>query len=126
MQDYDVIIVGARVAGASTAMLLARQGHRVLLLDRARLPSEITRGHFVYRHGPRRLRDWGLLDRVIAAGAPPITTLTMDIGDFALEARDLSIDGIPWGIAPRRKILDNILLEAAIEAGVEIHDSTVV
>jgi 2-polyprenyl-6-methoxyphenol hydroxylase-like FAD-dependent oxidoreductase len=69
--DYDAIIVSARCAGASTAMLLARQGHRVLLIDRARFPSEIPHGHFVHRHGPPRLARWGLLDRIVASGCPP-------------------------------------------------------
>jgi 2-polyprenyl-6-methoxyphenol hydroxylase-like FAD-dependent oxidoreductase len=95
-----VVVVGARAAGASTAMLLARQGHRGLLLDRAKLPSEIAQGHFIYRDGPRRLHDWGLLERVIASGSPPVTTLTMDVGDFPLVARDLSLDGVAWGIGP--------------------------
>ena len=54
---HDVIVVGARCAGAATAMLLARAGARVLLLDRATLPSDIPHGHFIHRHGPRRLRD---------------------------------------------------------------------
>src|SRR5207237_257222 len=57
--DFDVIVVGARVAGASAAMLLARAGHKVLLLDRGSFPSEIAAGHFVHRHGPQRLQRWG-------------------------------------------------------------------
>jgi 2-polyprenyl-6-methoxyphenol hydroxylase-like FAD-dependent oxidoreductase len=124
--DYDVVVVGARAAGASTAMLLAQQGHRVLLLDRARLPSEIAQGHFIYRHGPRRLQKWGLLDRIVASGSPPVTRLSMDLGDFPLESRDLSDDGVPWGIGPRRGVLDKILLEAAIDAGVEVLDEVAV
>jgi flavin-dependent dehydrogenase len=124
--DYDVVIVGARAAGASTAMLLARQGQRVLLVDRDRLPSEIARGHFVYRDAPRRLQQWGLLDRIIASGSPPVTTLTMDVGDFPLVSRDLEVDGVPWGIGPRRGVLDKILLEAAIDAGVDVQDEVAV
>jgi flavin-dependent dehydrogenase len=124
--DYDVVVVGARAAGASTAMLLANQGHRVLLLDRARLPSEIAQGHFVYRHAPQRLQRWGLLDRIIASGSPPVTTLSQDLGDFPLVARDLSLDGVPWGIGPRRGVLDQILLEAAIDAGVDVQDQVAV
>jgi flavin-dependent dehydrogenase len=120
--DYDVVVVGARVAGASTALLLARAGHRVLLVDRARLPSEIARGHFVYRHAPRRLQRWGLLERLAASGSPPVTTLVMSAGDFPLEAHDLSVDGVPWGIGPRRGVLDRMLLEAAVDAGVEVMD----
>jgi flavin-dependent dehydrogenase len=120
--DYDVVVVGARVAGASTALLLARAGHRVLLVDRARLPSEIAQGHFVYRHAPRRLQRFGLLERLAASGSPPVTTLVMSVGDAPLEAHDLSVDGVPWGIGPRRGVLDRILLEAAVDAGAEVMD----
>jgi flavin-dependent dehydrogenase len=124
--EYDVVVVGARVAGATTAMLLARRGLRVLLLDRSRLPSEIAQGHFVYRQAPRRLRDWGLLERILETDCPPVTSLTMDVGDFPLRSTDLSVDGVPWGIGPRRGVLDKILLEAAVDAGVEVHDQTAV
>jgi 2-polyprenyl-6-methoxyphenol hydroxylase-like FAD-dependent oxidoreductase len=63
---YDAIVVGARCAGAATAMLLARRGFDVLLVDRARFPSEIPHGHYVRMHGAPRLAAWGLLDRVLA------------------------------------------------------------
>src|SRR6266702_6457995 len=69
---YDAIVVGARCAGAATAMLLARRGFDVLLVDRARFPSEIPHGHYVRMRGPPRLAAWGLLDRVLATGCPPI------------------------------------------------------
>jgi len=74
MQSGYAIIVGARCAGASTATLLARKGHRVLLVDRARFPSEIAHGHFIHRDRPPRLARWGLLDRIVATGCPPLTT----------------------------------------------------
>lgn len=117
---YDVIVVGARCAGASTAMLLARRGHRVLLVDRNTFPSDIPHGHFLHRRGPARLERWGLLDRVAATGTPPITAITTDYGDFPLSDRDLMIEGAPLGYGPRRKLLDRILVEAAVEAGVEL------
>ena len=85
--DYDAIVVGARCAGASTAMLLARHGHRVLLVDRAHFPSEIPQGHFVHRHGPPRLASWGLLDQVVASGCPPVTTSPLTSGDFPLRCK---------------------------------------
>src|SRR4051812_35378764 len=69
---YDAIVVGARCAGAPTAMLLARQGYKVLLVDRATFPSTIPQGHFIHRSGPRCLHRWGLLDQVVATGCPPI------------------------------------------------------
>src|SRR5262245_6428074 len=74
---YDAIVIGARCAGAATAMLLARRGLAVLLVDRARFPSEIPYGHLIHRHGPVRLDEWGLLDRVLATGCPAITSITL-------------------------------------------------
>lgn len=99
---YDAIVVGARCAGAATAMLLARRGFDVLLVDRARFPSEIPHGHYVRMHGPPRLAARGLLDRVLATGCPPITSITIDPGDFPLTGRGLVVDGVPVGVAPRR------------------------
>ena len=116
---YDVIIVGARCAGAPLAMLLARRGAKVLLLDRALFPSDIPHGHFIHRHGPRRLRDWGLLDR-IAAQTPAITRLVQDVGDFPLRVQDLIEDGLAWGYGPRRTTLDRVLIDAAVESGAEL------
>jgi 2-polyprenyl-6-methoxyphenol hydroxylase-like FAD-dependent oxidoreductase len=119
---YDAIVIGARCAGAATAMLLARSGRDVLLVDRARFGSDIPHGHFIHRHGPRRLREWGLLDRVLASGCPPVTRFTSDMGDFALTGTELEVDGIPMGVGPRRSALDAILVEAAIEAGAEYRE----
>ena len=119
---HDAIVVGARVAGAATALLLARRGFDVLLVDRARFPSEIPHGHYVHMHGPPRLAAWGLLDRVLATGCPPITSITMDLGDFPLTGRGLVVDGVPVGVAPRRAALDQVLIDAAIEAGAEFRD----
>lgn len=117
---YDAIIVGARCAGASTAMLLARRGHKVLLVDRATFPSDIPHGHFLHRRGPARLERWGLLEKVAATGAPPITAITTDYGDFPLSDRGILVDGAPLGYGPRRQAMDQILVEAAVEAGVEL------
>ncbi len=117
---YDAIIVGARCAGAATAMLLARRGHRVLLVDRATFPSDLPHGHFLHRRGPARLKRWGLLGRVAATGAPPITSVVSDYGDFPLSDRDITVDGAPLGYGPRRRAMDQILLDAAVEAGADL------
>jgi flavin-dependent dehydrogenase len=116
---YDAIVVGARCAGASTAMLLARKGLRVLLLDKSTFPAEIPHGHFIHRHGPRQLQKWGLLERIVATGCPPSTTFTVDTGEFRLTGRDLVLDGVAFGYGPRRGALDWVLVEAAMEAGAE-------
>jgi flavin-dependent dehydrogenase len=117
---YDAIIVGARCAGAATAMLLARRGHRVLLVDRATFPSDLPHGHFLHRRGPARLKRWGLLDRVAATGAPPVTSVTTDFGDFPLSDHDVLVDGAPLGYGPRRRAMDRILIDAAVEAGADL------
>ncbi|MEZ4658586.1 MAG: NAD(P)/FAD-dependent oxidoreductase [Caldilineaceae bacterium] len=119
---YDAIIVGARCAGASTAMLLGRKGYKVLLVDRAVFPKDIPHGHFIHRHGPQRLARWGLLDRITATNCPAVTTMTTDFGDFALTGHDLAVNGVAMGIGPRRTHFDKVLVDAAVEAGVELRD----
>ena len=93
---YDAIVIGARCAGAVTAMLLARSGHRVLLLERGAIPSDVHRGHFIHRHGPKRLADWGLLERIVATNCPPLTTHLTDFGDFPLIGRDIRVGNVAW------------------------------
>jgi 2-polyprenyl-6-methoxyphenol hydroxylase-like FAD-dependent oxidoreductase len=105
-------------------MLLARKGHSVLLVDRATFPSDIPHGHFIHMHGPRRLADWGMLDRVLATGCPPITSFTTYMDDFPLTGNDLEVDGVPLGLGPRRSAVDQVLVEAAVEAGAEFRDAT--
>jgi flavin-dependent dehydrogenase len=117
---HDAIVVGARCAGAATAMLLARKGYKVLLVDRAVFPSDIPHGHFIHRHGPRRLARWGLLERVAKTNCPPTTSCVMDLGDFPLIGTELSVDGIALGYGPRRSVVDTILVEGAIEAGAHV------
>jgi flavin-dependent dehydrogenase len=116
---YDAIIVGARCAGASTALLLARKGHKVLLVDRAPFPSDIPHGHLIHRHGPKRLKEWGLLDRIAATGCPAITEFSTDYGGVTLTGRDLALDGVAVAYAPRRVAIDRELVNAAIDAGAE-------
>ena len=84
---YDVIIVGARVAGSSTAMLLAGKGLRVLLVDRATFPSDTLSTHQVQLPGGARLRRWGLLDQVVASGAPAARKVRFDAGPVVLQGR---------------------------------------
>ena len=69
---YDVVVVGGRVAGASTAMLLARAGARVALLDRSSYGSDTVSTHGLMRGGVLQLSRWGLIDEVAAAGTPPV------------------------------------------------------
>src|SRR5712675_764832 len=81
---YDAIIVGARCAGSPTAMLLARKGYRVLVVDRATFPSDTVSSHVVHPLGAGALARWGLLDRLTATGCPPMHTYAFDFGPFTL------------------------------------------
>jgi 2-polyprenyl-6-methoxyphenol hydroxylase-like FAD-dependent oxidoreductase len=116
---YDAIVVGARCAGSPTAMLLARRGYRVLLLDQATFPSDTISTHLIHPPGIAALRDWGLLERVLATGCPEIDTYAYDLGPFTITGRP-GTDDSPVAYAPRRTVLDKLLLDAAGEAGVEV------
>jgi flavin-dependent dehydrogenase len=120
---YDAIIVGARCAGAPTAMLLARGGYRVLLLDRATFPSDVVSNHYIHQPGVARLERWGLLERVRASGCPPIARIRFDVGPFALWGLPPAADGVREGYGPRRTVLDTLLVEAAVEAGAELREA---
>lgn len=119
-KGYDAIVVGARVAGSPTAMLLARRGYRVLLLDRDDFPSDTLSTHYIHQPGVAHLQRWGLLDAVIASNCPPARTLTFDVGPFALVGTPPAADGVAEAYAPRRTVLDQILVEAAVAAGAEL------
>ena len=119
---YDAIVVGARCAGAPTAMLLARQGHRVLLVDRATFPSDTLSTHVIHAPGVAALSRWGLLDQVVATGCPPIETYSYDFGPFTIRGAARPVDGQTSGYAPRRTVLDKILLDAATASGVEVRE----
>src|SRR3954468_6923166 len=110
-KPYDVIVVGARCAGAPTAMLLARTGYRVLLLDRASFPSDTLSTHVIHAPGVAALQRWGLLDAVTATGCPPIETYSFDFGPFAIAGTPRPRDGISTAYAPRRTHLDKILVD---------------
>ena len=92
-RHYDAIVVGARCAGAPTAMLLARRGYRVLVVDRATFPSDTLSTHLVHAPGVAALRRWGLLDRVLESGCPPIGTYAFDFGPFTLAGRPRPVEG---------------------------------
>jgi glycine/D-amino acid oxidase-like deaminating enzyme len=109
-------VIGARVAGSSTAMLLARKGLDVLVLDRASFPSDTLSTHQVQVPGVARLHRWGLLDKVIASGAPPARAVRFDVGFAVLRGHFPPFQGVDAVYSPRRTVLD-ALLAAAVEAG---------
>lgn len=101
--DYDAIVVGARCAGSPTAMLLARRGYRVLVVDRASFPSDTLSTHYIHQPGVASLHRWGLLQTVAASNCPPIRHQMIDAGPIVL-----------------RGALDDVLVRAAAEAGAEV------
>lgn len=117
----DVVVVGARCAGAATAMLLAEHGHDVVVGDRATFPSDTLSTHAIARTGIVQLDRWGLLDRVLDSGAPPIRDVIFH-GDAAPVHRAVKERyGRDFLLAPRRTVLDEILVRGAADAGARIH-----
>ncbi len=118
--QYDAIIIGARCAGAATAMQLARGGERVLVLERGQPGSDTMSTHALMRGAVIQLDRWGLLDRVIASGAPEVTRTRFSYGSEVIDLDIRPSHGTRSLIAPRRYVLDNLLAIAAEEAGAEI------
>jgi flavin-dependent dehydrogenase len=116
---YDAIVIGARCAGSPTAMLLARAGHRVLLVDRATFPSDKLSTHYIQEQGVQCLERWGLLPQLTATNCPKITTFNLYNGDSLLMSQPMT--GAAY--CPRRYLLDTILVEAAAEAGAEVRQA---
>ncbi|MEA2198492.1 MAG: hypothetical protein QOJ25_2543 [Solirubrobacteraceae bacterium] len=119
--QYDVIVVGARCAGSPTAMLLARMGYRVLVVDRATFPSDTLSTHVLHPTGAAAMKRWGLLDRLAATGCPPIDTYAFDFGPFTISGAPGTADS-PVSYCPRRTVLDKLLVDAASESGAEIRE----
>ena len=123
---YDVIVVGARVAGSSTAMLLARAGLKVLAVDRVQFPSDTLSTHQVQVPAIARLDRWGLLDRIVASNAPATRRLRFDMPSGVLDGCFPAFEGVDAMYSPRRTVLDAILVDAAREAGAEVREDFVV
>jgi flavin-dependent dehydrogenase len=119
---YDVIVVGARVGGSATAMLLAREGLRVLAVDRASFPSDTLSTHQVQLPGVARLARWGVLDGVIDSGAPPTRRVRFHLPGTLLDGRWPAHEGVDALYSPRRTVLDALLVDAARRAGAEVRE----
>jgi flavin-dependent dehydrogenase len=119
--QYDAIIVGARCAGSPTAMLLARKGYKALVVDKATFPSDTISTHLIHPLGVAALKRWGLLDRVLATGCPPIDLYAFDFGPFTITGAP-ALDEASDSYAPRRTVLDKLLVDAASEAGAEVRE----
>jgi flavin-dependent dehydrogenase len=120
--DYDVIVVGARCAGSPTAMLLARKGYRVLLVDKATFPSDTMSTHIIHPPGVAALKRWHLLRRLQDTGCPAITKYSYDFGPITISGSPRPMQGVSQAYCPRRIVLDKLLVDAAIEAGAELQE----
>lgn len=122
---FDVIVVGARCAGASTALLLSRAGQRVLLVDRASFPSDTLSTHYLHQPAVHRLDRWGVLPALVATGAPPLDRALWTIEDVELVGC-ADYRGQRAAFGPRRSVLDTLLVEAAVDAGAEFREKSAV
>ena len=131
----DVIVVGGRCAGAPLAMLLARAGMKVRVIERSAQLGDVVSGHMIVSAGTARLRAWGLLDAVLATGCPPVADAAFLVGGELVPeepAAEPAPGGQPAGgarypaVAPRRTVLDPLLLDAARQAGAAVEMGTTV
>jgi 2-polyprenyl-6-methoxyphenol hydroxylase-like FAD-dependent oxidoreductase len=117
---YDAVVVGARCAGAATAFLLARSGAKVLVIDRQPYGSDTMSTHALMRSAVMQLTRWGLLPRIMAAATPAIRATTFHYGDEAIRIDIKAEHGVDFLLAPRRTVLDPLLVDAAGEAGAAV------
>jgi flavin-dependent dehydrogenase len=117
---YDVVVVGARAGGAATAMLLARQGLRVLAVDRGAYGADTLSTHALMRAGVLQLARWGLLERIEAEGTPAVRRTVFHYEDEVVDIPIKPKHGVPALFAPRRTVLDRALADAAAEAGATV------
>ena len=119
-QRYDAIVIGARCAGAATSMLLARRGLRVLAVDRDRHGTDTLSTHALMRGGVLQLHRWGILEKLRAEGTPTVRSTSFHYGDDVIDIQIKPLDGIDGLYAPRRTVIDRLLVDAARESGAEI------
>ena len=121
--DYDAIVIGARCGGSPTAMLLARDGYRVLLVDKATFPSDTMSTHLAHPPAVAALDRWGILEQLEATNCPPITRYSFDFGPVAVAGTPRPSNGTAKAYCPRRIVLDALLVEAAAAAGAEVREA---
>jgi flavin-dependent dehydrogenase len=117
---YDAVITGARCAGAATALLLARSGAKVLMIDRQAYGSDTLSTHALMRGAVLQLTRWGLIPDITAAGTPAIRSTAFHYGSEAIRVAIKPEHGVECLFAPRRTVLDRLLVDAARKAGAEV------
>jgi flavin-dependent dehydrogenase len=120
--EYDALIVGGRAAGGSLGLLLARQGRRVLVVDRDEFPSDTMSTHFMSLAAVGALKRLGVLDDILAAGFRRVTRHRTWIDDCCFEGPA----GPPgtFSLCPRRTVLDSTLVDHAVKAGAQFEQRT--
>lgn len=122
--SYDAIIIGARCAGAATGMLMARNGARVLIVDRETEMFDTLSTHALMRPAVTLLDQWGLLDEIKAGGTPAVRNTHFHYGAEHIDVAVKPIGNAKGLYAPRRWLLDRALQDAAVEAGAELRTGT--
>lgn len=117
---YDALVIGARCAGAATAMLMARRGMRVLAIDRAAYGADTISTHALMRGAVLQLHRWGVLGRIREMATPAVRSTTFHYGEEVVRVAIRAADGVDALYAPRRTVLDSVLVDAAVEAGAEV------
>jgi 2-polyprenyl-6-methoxyphenol hydroxylase-like FAD-dependent oxidoreductase len=126
-QRYDAVIIGARCAGAATALLLARAGAKVLMVDRQAYGSDTLSTHALMRTALLQLTHWGLVPEISAAGTPAIRATSFHYGREAIRVVIKPEHRVECLFAPRRTLLDRLLVDAARDGGAEVrHGVTLV
>lgn len=125
-ETVDVVVVGARCAGSAAAMLLARAGHDVVVVDRAAFPSDTLSTHAIARGGVVQLQRWGLLDAVVGSGAPEIRRVEFHAGGEPIVRNVKDRHGVDFLVAPRRHVLDPLLQAHATAAGARLRTNAMV
>jgi flavin-dependent dehydrogenase len=119
-RSFDVVVVGARCAGASTALLLSRAGARVLMVDRGAYGTDTLSTHALMRGAVLQLQRWGILPAIVSAGTPPVRSTAFVYRSNRVDVPIETRFGVDALYAPRRALLDRLLVDAAIAAGTEV------
>jgi menaquinone-9 beta-reductase len=123
MEQVDVLVVGARLAGCAVAAPLARAGRRVLVLDRMRFPSDQLSTHVLMPAGTSELASLGALPRILALRPSLVRNICVEVeGVRCLERVRPAADGIDFGVCVPRDLQDVQLVEAAREQGAEVRE----
>jgi 2-polyprenyl-6-methoxyphenol hydroxylase-like FAD-dependent oxidoreductase len=117
VSEHDAIVVGARCAGSSLAISLAKRGWDVLLVDRDEFPSTTVSTHGLWPNGVARLDELGILDRLLVEHEVPMLRQRIRALGHVIEGGYTPVGGFELGIVPRRIVLDKAGVDAAVAAG---------